>query len=158
MEQKTKIHAEEGRQDIVVTRNFELPVDLVFRAHTEADLLEQWMGLTVLKLESKSGGSFQLETIRNGKVVFTAAGVIHKIVPNKTIIRTFEMNHLLAGVRLEFLEFEAITKENSRLTMQLLYQSPRHRAEQLKLPFAHGLNTAHNRLEQLLTINKIAHD
>ena len=70
MEQKTIITAEEGKQDIVVKREFDIPVELLFKAHTEPTLLEQWMGLTVLKLESKSHGSFEFETIRQGKVVF----------------------------------------------------------------------------------------
>jgi uncharacterized protein YndB with AHSA1/START domain len=154
MEQKTKINAEEGNQDIVVTREFDLSVELLFKAHTEATLLEQWMGLTVLKLENKNHGSFEFETIRDGKVVFTANGTIHQVIPNKTIIRTFEMNNLLAGVRLEFLEFESIKTGTSKLTMRMIYQSQQHRAEQLKLPFANGLNMAHNRLQEILTINK----
>jgi uncharacterized protein YndB with AHSA1/START domain len=154
MEQKTLINAQDGKQDIIVTREFDLPVELLFKAHTEATLLEQWMGLTVLKLENKNHGSFEFETIREGKVVFTANGTIHQVIPNKKIVRTFEMNNLLGGVRLEFLEFENITKDTSKLTMQMIYQSEHHRAEQLKLPFANGLNMAHNRLQEILTINK----
>jgi uncharacterized protein YndB with AHSA1/START domain len=154
MEQKTTITAEEGRQDIIVTREFDLAVELLFKAHTEPALLEQWMGLTVLKLENKNHGSFEFETIREGKLVFTANGTIHQVTPNKTIIRTFEMNNLLAGVRLEFLEFESITADSSKLTMQMIYQSQQHRAEQLRLPFAYGLNMAHNRLQEMLTLKK----
>jgi uncharacterized protein YndB with AHSA1/START domain len=152
MERKTKINAEDGKQDITVTREFDLPLELLFKAYTEPTLLEQWMGLTVLKLENKNHGSFEFETIREGKVVFTANGTIHQLIPNKTIIRTFEMNNLLAGVRLEFLEFESITTDTSKLTMQMIYQSEQHRAEQLKLPFANGLNMAHSRLQEILTI------
>jgi uncharacterized protein YndB with AHSA1/START domain len=150
MEQKTQIIAEEGKQDIVVTREFNLPVELLFKAHTETELLQEWMGLTVLKLENKNHGSFEFETIREGKVVFSANGTIHQIVPNQKIIRTFEMNYLLAGVRLEFLDFEPITTDTSKLTMQMIYQSETQRAEQLKLPFAFGLNMAHDRLQELL--------
>ncbi len=154
MEQKTKIEAEEGKQDIIVTREFDLPVELLFKAYTDPILLEQWMGLTVLKLENENHGSFEFETTRNGKVIFTANGTIHQVIPNKTIIRTFEMNNLLAGVRLEFLEFESTTTDTSKLTMKMIYQSPQHRAEQLKLPFANGLNMAHHRLQELLTVKQ----
>jgi len=154
MEQKTLITAQDGKQDIIVTREFDLPVELLFKAHTEPTLLEQWMGLTVLKLDSRNHGSFEFETIREGKAVFTANGTIHQVTPNKTIVRTFEMNNLLAGVRLEFLEFESISKDTSKLTMQMIYQSEHHRAEQLKLPFANGLSMAHNRLQEMLTIDK----
>jgi uncharacterized protein YndB with AHSA1/START domain len=149
MEHKTKIKTEEGNQNIVVTREFDLPVELLFKAHSEATLLEQWMGLKVLKLENKNHGSFEFETLRDGKVIFKANGAIHQVVANKIIIRTFEMNNLLAGVRLEFLEFESITTDTCKLTMNMIYQSHQHRAEQLKLPFANGLNMAHNRLQEL---------
>lgn len=154
MEQKTQIIAEEGKQDILVTREFDLPVELLFKAYTEPELLEQWMGLTVLKLENKNHGSFEFETIREGKVIFTANGTIHQITTNQKIIRTFEMNHLLAGVRLEFLDFEPITDDKSKLIMQMIYQSETNRTEQLKLPFAYGLNMAHDRLQQMLKNEK----
>jgi uncharacterized protein YndB with AHSA1/START domain len=58
MEQKTKITAEDGKQDVVITREFDLPVELLFKAYVEADLVEQWMGTKVLKLESRKHGSY----------------------------------------------------------------------------------------------------
>jgi uncharacterized protein YndB with AHSA1/START domain len=64
MEQKTKINAEDGKHDIVITREFDLPVELLFRAHAEPDILEQWMSnpyatAKVLKFEGKKHGSYQ---------------------------------------------------------------------------------------------------
>ena len=44
MEKKTTVTAEEGKQDLTITRTFDLPVDLLFKAYTETELLEQWMG------------------------------------------------------------------------------------------------------------------
>ncbi len=54
MEQKTKVNAEDGKQDIVITREFDLPLELLFKAYVEPQLIEQWMGTKVLKLESKN--------------------------------------------------------------------------------------------------------
>lgn len=154
MEQKTKINAEEGRQDLVITRAFNLPVELLFKAYTEPELVAQWMGTKVLKLENKNHGSYQFETSYEGKVVFTANGTIHTIVPNQKIIRTFEMENGPMGVQLEFLEFEKRTDTTSQLTIHIIYKSEQHRAEQLKMPFAYGLNMAHDRLEQIITTQK----
>jgi uncharacterized protein YndB with AHSA1/START domain len=150
MQQKTIIDTDTGPQEILITRVFDLPVELLFKAYVDTDLLEQWMGLKVLKLENKNHGSFEFETIREGKVVFKANGTIHTIITNQQIIRTFEMDNSLVGVRLEFLDFEPITDETSKLTMQMIYQSEKHKAAQLKLPFATGLNIAHNRLQEVL--------
>lgn len=150
MEQKTKISAEEGKQDIVITRQFDLPIELLFKAYTETELLEQWMGTKVLKLINKKHGSYQFETIFNGNVVFKANGTIHEFVPNQKIIRTFEMENMPIGVQLEFLEFEKLTNNTSKLTMQVIYKSAEHREQQLQMPFANGLNMAHDRLQELL--------
>ena len=90
MELKTKIHAEDGKQDIRITREFDLPVNLLFKAHTDAEILAQWMGTKVLKLESKKHGSYEFETSdKQGNRVFRANGVIHEFIPDKKIIRTF---------------------------------------------------------------------
>jgi uncharacterized protein YndB with AHSA1/START domain len=151
MEQKTKINAENGKQDLVITREFDLPLDLLFKAYTEPELVEQWMGTKVLKLENKSHGSFQIETSYNGNVVFKANGTIHEFAPNQKIIRTFEIENMPIGVQLEFLEFEKLTDNTSKLTMQIIYKSEKHRAEQLKLPFTNGLNMAHDRLQEIVT-------
>ena len=150
MGQKTKIAVEDGKQEIITTREFDLPLGSLFQAHIEPEMLEQWMGLKVIKLENKNHGSFEFEAIREGRVVFKANGTIHRITTNQNITRTFEMNNSLVGVRIEFLNFEVITDKTSKLTMQMIYQSEKHRAEQLKLPFANGLDMAHNRLQELL--------
>jgi len=154
MERKTKINVEDGKQELVITREFDLPLELLFKAYTEAELLEQWMGTKVIKLENKNHGSFQIETSYNGNVVFKANGTIHEFVPNQKIIRTFELENMPVGVQLEFLEFKKLTDDTSKLTMQIIYKSEKHRAEQLKLPFANGINMAHDRLQEILTTLK----
>jgi uncharacterized protein YndB with AHSA1/START domain len=150
MEQKTKIKAEDGSQELVITREFDLPLELLFKAYSEPELVEQWMGTKVIKLENKNHGSYQFETSYNGNIVFKANGTIHEFSPNQKIIRTFEMENLPMGVQLEYLEFEKLTDDNSRLTMQIIYKSEKHRAEQLKLPFAFGINKAHDKLQEII--------
>ena len=64
-------------------------------------------------------------------------------------VKGTEMENMSIGVQLEFLEFEKLTDTTSRLTIQIIYKSEEHRAEQLKLPFAYGLSMAHDRLQEL---------
>lgn len=152
MELKTKIHAEEGKQEIIITREFDLPVELLFKAYEEAEIVEQWMGTKVLKLESKKHGSYQFETNdAKGNVVFKAHGTIHEFTQNKNITRTFEMENTPFAVQLEFLEFERLTDNTSKLTMQVVYKSVALRDQMLKLPFAHGINMAHNKLQEIFS-------
>jgi uncharacterized protein YndB with AHSA1/START domain len=156
MERKTKIHAENGKHDLVITREFELPVDLLFKAHVEPEIFEEWMsheyGKTkVLKLETRQHGGYLFQTTdHNGNVVFQANGVIHEFIPDKKIIRTFEMANSPFEVQLEFLEFEPLTEDTSMLKMHVVYRTAELRDEHLKMPFEWGLNMAHDRLQNIV--------
>ena len=152
MEQKTKVHAEEGKHDVKVTRDFDLPVELLFKAYAEADLISQWMGTRVLKLESKKNGSYQFETADpQGNPVFKADGVIHEFIPNHKITRTFEMAKVPFGVQLEFYEFEPLTDDTSRLKMHVVYESVEQRDQAMKFGLAWGLNMALDRLQEVIS-------
>ena len=151
MERKTKIQAEDGRQDILITREFDLPLELLFKAYVVPEIVEQWMGTRVLKLENTRHGGWQFETKdANGQVVFGAHGVIHDLVPNQKITRTFEMDQAAFDAQLEFLEFESLGKTSSRLSIHIVYKSSAIRDAVLKLPFAYGINMAHDRLQEVL--------
>ena len=151
MEQKTKIHAEDGKQEIVITREFDLPLELLFKAYTEAGIVEQWMGTKVLKLENKKHGSYQFETTDPKGNRHGFNGVIHEFNMNQKITRTFEMENAPFDVQLEFLEFERLTDNTSKLNMHVIYRSVEVRDQVLQLPFAQGINMAHNRLEAIVS-------
>jgi uncharacterized protein YndB with AHSA1/START domain len=160
MELKTKIDAEAGKQDLLITREFDLPVELLFKAHAEPDIIAQWMSnphttAKVLKFEGKKHGSYQLEsTDAHGNVVFRSNGVIHEFIPDQKITRTFEMENAPFGVQLEVYEFEQLTEGTSKLDIHVIYESGAKRDQLLALPFAQGLNMAHNRIQEILNTLK----
>jgi uncharacterized protein YndB with AHSA1/START domain len=150
MERKTKIEAEDGKQELVITREFDLPVELLFKAHEDPEIVEQWMGTKVLKLENRKHGGWQFQTSdAQGNVVFSANGTIHEFVPNSKITRTFEMENAQFGVQLELLRFEKLMEDTSKLTIHTIFESVAVRDQLLKLPFAQGINMAHNRLQDV---------
>ena len=154
MEQKTKVNAEEGKQDLIITREFDLPLELLFKAYEEPEIVAQWMGTKVLKLENKKHSGYQFETSdAKGNVLFKASGVIHEFIKENKIIRTFEMENTPFGVQLEIYAFEKLTDNTCKLTMHVVYESIAQRDQILKMPFAQGINMAHNRLEEV--INKL---
>jgi len=151
MEQKTKVNAEDGKQELVITREFDLPVELLFKAYEDPEILEQWMTSKVVKLESKKNGCYLFEkTDDKGNVVFQANGVIHEFIHNQKITRTFEMGNTPYGVQLEVYQFEKLSGDTSRLNMHVIYESVAQRDQVLQLPFSQGLNWAHNRLQEVL--------
>jgi uncharacterized protein YndB with AHSA1/START domain len=149
MEQKTKITAEDGKQEIVITREFDLPLELLFKAYVEPDIVEQWMGTKVLKLENKRHGSYQFETTDPKGNKYRFNGAIHEFIPNQKITRTFEMENTPFGVHLEFLSFEKLTGDTSKLNMHVVYESVSQRDQILKIGMATGINMAHNRLQEV---------
>ena len=151
MELKTKIHAEDGKQELLITREFELPVELLFRAYVDAEIVEQWMGTKVEKLENKNHGSYRFVTTDPKGNKHPFSGTIHEVISNQKIIRTFEMENAGFGAQLEFLEFQKLTDNSSKLNIHMVFRSVAVRDELLKLPFTQGINWAHNRLEEIVT-------
>ena len=147
MERKTKIKAEDGKQELEITREFDLPLELLFKAYVDPEIIEQWMGTKVLKIENKKHGCYQFETTdpRGNKYGFN--GTIHEFIPNRKITRTFEMENSPFAVQLEFLEFEKLTEDTSRLKIHTVFKSVELRDQMLQLPFAQGINMAHNRMQ-----------
>ncbi|MEP7235412.1 MAG: SRPBCC domain-containing protein [Ignavibacteriota bacterium] len=153
MEHKTQIIAEDGKQDLLISREFDLPLELLFKAYIDPEIIEQWMGTTVVKLEAKTHGSYRFETTDPKGNIHAFCGVIHEIIPNESITRTFEMAQTPFGVQLEFYEFEKLSEETSKLEMHLLYRSVEIRDQVLRLPFAQGISMAHNRIQEI--VNKL---
>ena len=151
MERKTKINAEDGKQELMITREFDLPLELLFKAYEDAEIVEQWMGTKVLKLENKKHGSYWFETTDPKGNKYGFNGVIHDFTPNKKITRTFEFENTPFGVQLEVLEFEQLTDDTSKLTIHTIFESVEQRDQMLKMPFAQGINMAHNRLQEILS-------
>ncbi|PJZ80463.1 SRPBCC family protein [Leptospira meyeri] len=152
MELKTKIYAEDGKQELTIERNFDLPASLVYKAHTEPELIEEWMGNKVLKFEAKNHGSWIYETKNpEGIVLFRANGVFLNMIENESFVRTFEMENTGFPIQLEFFDFQKISENQSKLKMHIIYKSVEQRDQILKMPFAQGINMAHNHLEQVLS-------
>jgi uncharacterized protein YndB with AHSA1/START domain len=151
MEQKTRVNAEDGKQELHITREFDLPLELLFKAYVEPEIVEQWMGTKVLKLESKKHGSYQFETTDAKGNTYGFNGVIHEISPNQRIIRTFEMENTPFGVQLEIYAFKKLADDRSRLDMHVVYESVAQRDQVLKLPFVQGINMAHNRMQEIVS-------
>ncbi|HLP95522.1 MAG TPA: SRPBCC domain-containing protein [Saprospiraceae bacterium] len=151
MELKTNVHAEDGKQELIITRHFDLPVELLFKAYTIPELVEQWMGNKVLKMDNHAHGGWQFEVHDPaGKVVFSATGSIHDIVPNQKITRTFQIENSPFDAQLEFLEFEPLTDTTSLFTMHIIYRSAALRDQALQMGMGRGMAMAHNRLQNIM--------
>jgi uncharacterized protein YndB with AHSA1/START domain len=103
---ETEITAEPGMPQIVITREFDAPRDLVFRAYTEPELLVQWLGprdltMTVDRYDARDGGTWRyVHTDAQGNE-YGFHGVFHGTPSPDGIVQTFEFEGVPGHVALE---------------------------------------------------------
>ena len=102
---KTRITAEPGMPQIIITGEFDAPRDLVFRAHTDPELLVQWLGprdltLTVERYEARDGGRWRYVHTDSGNR-YGFHGVFHGDPSPDAIVQTFEFEGAPGHVKLD---------------------------------------------------------
>ncbi len=154
---KTVITAEPGKQEVVITREFDAPRELVFKAFTDPKLYVQWLGpreltMTLEKFEPRNGGSWRYIHKDNAGNAYGFHGVNHEVTAPERIIGTFEFEGLSekGHVALETARFEALPGNRTRVTAQSVFQSVADRDGMLQSGMERGVNDSHERLDELL--------
>ena len=157
MPNQTTIMAEPGKLDYLITRDFDAPRELVFKAFTDPDLIKQWLcphalKITIEKYESKDGGVYRYfyEDEKGNKFGFR--GVNHEVVAPQRIIATFEFEGLpeRGHVALQTARFEALPGGRTRVTSQSVCQSVGDRDGMIASGMERGVREVHERLDELL--------
>jgi len=154
---ETKIHAEPGKQEILITREFDAPRELVFKAVTDPNLVSQWWGPRYLstevdKMDVRPGGQWRfIQRDAEGRE-YAFHGVYHEILAPERIIDTFEFEGLpeTGHVTLETMKLEELPGGRTRLTTQSVYQSIADRDATLQSGMESGINDTYDRLAELL--------
>jgi uncharacterized protein YndB with AHSA1/START domain len=154
---QTKITAESEKQELFITREFDAPRELVFKAYTHPDLFVQWMGpkdliISLERFEAKEGGMWRFIHGDSSGNNFGFHGVFHEIKSPERIVQTFEYEGLPEGghVSLETAEFEALEEGRTRVRGHSVFQSVADRDGMLKAGMEKGLNESFDRLDELL--------
>jgi uncharacterized protein YndB with AHSA1/START domain len=154
---KTKIVAEPGKQEIFITREFDAPRELVFKAFTDPELYKQWIGPRELTtdletFESQNGGSWRYIQKDPEGNEFAFHGVNHEVLAPERIIGTFEFEGLpeKGHVILQTAIFEELQGDRTRLLSQSVFQSVEDRDGMLQSGMEEGVNDSYNRLDELL--------
>ncbi len=154
---KTTVTAEPGKQEMTITREFDAPRELVFRAITDPELLPQWWGPRYLstkidKMDVRSGGQWRYIQRDEQGNEYGFHGVYHEVLAPERIIDTFEFEGLpeTGHVALETMMLEALPGGRTRLTTQSVFQSLADRDGALQSGMESGINETYDRLEELL--------
>ncbi len=157
MANRTQITAEPRKQEICITREFDAPRELVFKAHTDPELYVQWLGprelrMTIETFEPRNGGRWRYihEDQAGNKYAFH--GVNHEVLAPERIIGTFEFEGLpeKGHVALGTVKFEALPGNRTRLRSQSVFQSVADRDGMLRSGMERGVNEGYDRLDELL--------
>ena len=136
------------------TREFDGPVDMVFRAHAEPELVKQWLGPRGMEMEIEHwdfrthGGYRYVHENEHGKFAFN--GVFHKVRDNEFIIQTFEFEGAPDMVNIEYAWFEECTGGGSRLRGRSICPNTEARDALLGSGMEGGMTEGYERLESLL--------
>jgi len=137
-----------------IVREFDAPRDKVFRAHTEADLIAQWLGprnltMTIDHFDCRTGGSYRYIHSRDGED-YGFHGSFHEVRPNELIVQTFTFEGMPDGVALEKMVLEDIGDGRTRLTATSLVDSFADRDAFVASGMEAGVIEGYERLDDVL--------
>jgi uncharacterized protein YndB with AHSA1/START domain len=150
----TQIDAPAGVPFIDITREFDAPRDLVFRAWTDPELLVQWLGprkykMTIDKYDLRDGGQWRYVHSDDEGNAWGFHGVFHGSQTPDGMLQTFEFEGAPGHVSLESLTLE---DKGGKTIMRnhAVYQSIEARDAMIESGMEEGMNDGFDRLDDLL--------
>jgi uncharacterized protein YndB with AHSA1/START domain len=153
---QTIVTAEPGKQEVFITREFDAPRELVFKAHTDPDLYCQWLGprgyeMTLETFEPVSGGRYRYIHKDPEGNQYGFHGVFHEM-SEELMIQTFEFEGLpeKGHVTLDTMRLEALPGNRTRITIQSVFQSVSDRDGMIQSGMERGVREGYERLDEIL--------
>ena len=149
----TEVLVAPGKQEIVMSRTFDAPRELVYRAYTDPDLIPRWWGpryltTTVDSLDARAGGSWRfLQRDAEGNE-YGFHGVFHDVTPER-IVQTFEFEGMPGHVALDSAVLEDVDGR-TKVTVTSVFQSLEDRDGMVESGMESGARETWERLEELL--------
>ena len=149
-----KVVADPGTQEIIITRSFDAPRELVYKAYTDPDAVRQWWGQrtseTVIdELEARAGGRWRFVERDGEGNEHGFHGVYHEATAPERIIYTFEFEGMPGHVLLETITFEE-QDGKTHMTDLSVFQSVGDRDGMLQSGMESGAAESLDRLDEYL--------
>jgi len=117
---------EPSERDLVITRIFDAPRELVFQAWTDPKRLAQWWGPKeftnpVCELDVRPGGAIRIDMTGPDGFLYPIKGIFHEIVePERLVFTTGSFEDAAGNPQLEVLNTVTFTEHNgkTKLTLQ----------------------------------------
>jgi uncharacterized protein YndB with AHSA1/START domain len=145
-------------REILITREFDAPRDLVFAAMARTDLLPRWMlgppgwEMVVCENDQRVGGTFRHVWRNQDGTEMGMRGVYREIVPPERVVRTEVFEFGCDAQSGEQLAILVLTEQGgrTRLTITILYPSKEARDATIASGMEHGVAASYDRFEELL--------
>jgi uncharacterized protein YndB with AHSA1/START domain len=151
---ETQIVADPDVPLVRIVREFDALPEKVFRAHTDPELVVQWLGprryeMRIDHYDCRTGGSYRYVHVSDGKE-FGFHGCFHEVRPSELIVQTFTYEGEPDGVALERLVFEDLGNGRTRLVATSLVDSFEGRDAFVASGMEQGVREGYQRLDELL--------
>jgi uncharacterized protein YndB with AHSA1/START domain len=152
----TTIAADPDVPLVRITREFDAPAAKVFRAHTDPELVVQWLGprrltMTVDTWDCRTGGSWRYLHVGEDGTEHGFRGTFHEVRPDELIVQTFTYEGFPDGVALEKLVLEDLPGGRCRLTATSLVDSFAARDAFVASGMETGVVEGYERLDEVLS-------
>lgn len=151
----TSVTAEPGVPFIDISRVFAAPRDLVFRAHTDPELLVQWLGgdkyeMIVDRYDVRDGGTWRYVHRDGDGNEWGFHGVFHGEPSRDGMVQTFEFEGAPGYVSLDALTLEDVEGGRTRVRIHSVHQSVQGRDAMVAGGMEAGLDAGYRRLDELI--------
>ncbi len=151
---RTQFTAEPGKQDIVITRDFDAPRDVLFSILINPDLIPQWWGprrltTTVDVMEARPGGLWRFVQRDADGNTFAFHGVYHGVAAPGRLVYTFEFEGMPGHVTLETMTLEGQGGKTT-VTNKVIFESVEDRDGMMAAGMEEGVAETMDRLAELL--------
>ena len=149
------ITAPEGLPFIDIEREFDAPVEAVFNAHRDPELVKQWLGpngyeMTIERWDFVSQGGYRYTHTNPKGESFAFNGTFHSVRENEFAIQTFEFEGVPDVVAIESIAFEDLGDGRTRLKIHSVYPDVASRDGMVASGMETGLREGYARLDDLV--------
>lgn len=153
---KTSIVVEPNKQEVFITREFDAPRELVYKAHIDPKLYVQWLGphgyeMILDEFEPVNGGKYRyIHKDKDGNE-YGFHGTFHTMT-EELMIQTFEFEGLPepGHVTLDTMRLEKLPNNRTRVTIQSIFQSVSDRDGMIQSGMETGINDSYEKLDEIL--------
>ncbi|MFN8533402.1 MAG: SRPBCC domain-containing protein [Dehalococcoidia bacterium] len=139
-------------REIVLTRLFDAPRDLVWKVITDPALIGRWWGegTTVDQMDVRPGGTWRFISHGEDGAEYAFRGEYREIVPPVRIVQTFEFEPMAGHISVETMTLQEQPDGKTLVTVHALYDSREDRDGVIQSGMEHGAAATYDRLEALL--------